>query len=77
MAVEQHARAREQETQQRNAGRELVDEEGTRGQRGELAAQEDGEQQVVLAQDGEEDVEAAEEGWGEERAAYSDVEGSW
>ena len=74
VAVEEDGGGREAR-QQRDAGAELVDEEGVRGEVVQLARhQADLEDEVQLAQDGAQDGEAAEEGRRDERvAAHADI----
>lgn len=78
MAVEEDGGGGVQEAQERQASRELVDDEGTGAKSGQLLGEGDVEDELDVAEDGAEDGEAGEEGGRDGRGgAYADVEGSW
>lgn len=78
MAVEQHGDAREEVPEEREAGAELVDDYGGRGQGLQLRGEVNVQEEVELAENGAEDRQAGEDGGGEEVvSADADVEGSW
>lgn len=78
VAVEDDARAGQQQSQQRNSCAELVDEEGGRGEFLQLVGQQGNvHNQVHLAQDGAENREAAPDGRGDDGVAvHFHIEGS-
>lgn len=78
VAVEEDAAARVEVLEQREAGAELVDEEGIGRELPELPVEVNLDDQVQLAQDGAEDAEAGQDrGRDDGVAADSDVEGFW
>ena len=74
MAVEEDANARIEVAEQRQAGAELIDEEGVGLQRLQLGGERDLDDDVELAQDGAKDGEAREDAGGKEGiAADADI----
>lgn len=75
MAVEQDRYARGQVAHERQAGRQLVDDEGAWPKGRQLTGGRYGQEEVEVAEDGAEDGESVQDGHGDEgRAADANVE---
>lgn len=78
MAVEQNRRIGGDESQQRKAGGELVDDKGAGLESFQFAGERDLDEELEMAQDGADNGEAVEDGHGDGPFPVdADIEGAW